>query len=663
MLDGGRGLSGVRMPVVNNVRSEVENGVSSTNDLRRGQAEYGEIRKSRSGVMVGGEVESVRVEKKRNVILNFDRADLNEVCGVIFKEWLKKNYVLDNDVAGLVSVYIDGDYDAGELFGLVVQAFRSNGLVVYERSGMVHIRKLDKEVGDGFGLRSGPNEGGVVVVGYRGRFMKVERMVEVVRSLIGRDRQVSSDEGSNSVVWLDEVVNGRAIVGVLKALDVDVLKEISLRVVRVGSVGASEAVKYVRGMIDGVLSLKESRVSGDVVMIPVDRVNVVLVLSKDDGVLMEVEKWIRAVDVEQGRNGEQVWVYKVRNAEARQLVNMVKGVYGAEVSGVNGGSAEVSGSELKGNEKEVMVSNGKSVGRVAGMTGELNLVADDRANSVLVRANAGDYERVRRLLEELDQVGRAVMVETYILEVTLKGDLEYGVQWYFKSGNLNVLEGVNAGSLGSLVASGGMKALFSAFGGDLKALVTALSSKTEVRVLSCPSVVVQDGKEATIKVGGRQPVPTATVVNSSSTTSSIDYADIGVSLKVKAHVNSGGVVRLGLEQAVRQVESEKVVVGDGATAPSFTERSVVTEVLARDGSTVVIGGLIGSTVKEERAGVPVLQDIPVIGWLADSRMKKSEKVELMVAVTPHVLEGGSVVMDEAVARLRKVLGAAVEGGV
>lgn len=298
---------------------------------------------------------------------------------------------------------------------------------------------------------------------------------------------------------------------------------------------------------------------------------------------------------------------------------------------------------------------GQGISPASGLTGEVIIIPDEVNNALVIRANAADYAKIKKTLETLDILPRAVMIEVVIIEVALNKDLSYGVEWVFKSGdfaalfrNSNLVNTTSTSNnstttsgfnVDKLAAAG--LALFAGDVKDLAALVTALSSKTDVRVLSAPTLLATDNKEASITVGGREPIPTSSALGSDTggtLLTGINYEETGIILNVTPHINAGGLVRLELEQTIRRTGASKTVGSGDAQAPTFTERNVKTTLLAQDGSTVVIGGIIEENTEHDKSGIPFLQDIPVLSPLFSVRSKKRDRTELLIAVTPHVID-------------------------
>ncbi len=307
------------------------------------------------------------------------------------------------------------------------------------------------------------------------------------------------------------------------------------------------------------------------------------------------------------------------------------------------------------------------------LTGEVVIIPDEVNNALVVRANAADYAKIKKTIETLDILPRAVLIDVVIAEIALTDELRYGLEAFFR--NINAQVGATPASLGGLfkgglaidsltsgafppstsLATAGLGMFWATDNQKIGVLLQLLSEYTDVNVLSTPTLLAVDNKEASIMVGGREPVPTGSYASGTigaGVLSTLNYEDTGIILNLIPHINAGGLVRLEVEQTIRRLGGERTV--GGTTAPSFDERNVTTSLLAQDGSTVVIGGIIQTLTTDTHGGIPYLKNMPILGPLFTSTKRKATtKTELIVAVTPHVVEHReSEVTREFLERLR-----------
>ncbi|MDZ3994223.1 type II secretion system secretin GspD [Pseudomonas sp. Teo4] len=286
--------------------------------------------------------------------------------------------------------------------------------------------------------------------------------------------------------------------------------------------------------------------------------------------------------------------------------------------------------------------DGKSSADVQGIVAEQTVVKADTSQNALVLLGAPEtLEGVTRIVEQLDQPRAQVLIHAAIVEVS--GDINeaLGLQWGVSSGGLK--GGVSFADSGITLPDvlGGEAVLPSgvalAAGSDRFAvLVSALASNNHSNLLSTPSLLTLDNQEAQILVGQNVPFKTGSYTTSGSSSdnpfTTVERKDIGISLKVRPHINEGSSLRLEVEQESSEL-APSTVEGDLIT----NKRSLKSTILASDGEIIVIGGLIKDSVKTEQRGVPGLSRLPWIGGLFRWSRDTQEKTNLMVFLRPTIL--------------------------
>jgi general secretion pathway protein D len=289
------------------------------------------------------------------------------------------------------------------------------------------------------------------------------------------------------------------------------------------------------------------------------------------------------------------------------------------------------------------------------LTGQVSIIPDEVNNAIVIKANAADYARIKATIQALDIVPRAVLIEVMVAEITLTDDLQYGLEYYFKNKGMDIggipgrqstfvnnnlgLANAAIDSL-SFAAAPGFNMFWTSVAGDMAYLVRLLSSETHVSVLSNPTLLAMDNQEASLTVGGREPILSQQSVNTASDNTivnSVQYEETGLILNVTPHVNSGGLVRMEVEQTIRTANRNNV---SGIDSPSFNERHVQTSLLSQDGKTAVIGGIIQQTDNVGSSGVPFLRKVPLVAPLFSTSNKTTNRTELIIAITPHVVRQG-----------------------
>ena len=283
---------------------------------------------------------------------------------------------------------------------------------------------------------------------------------------------------------------------------------------------------------------------------------------------------------------------------------------------------------------------------------DVRVMADRINNTLLIYAPPAEFTRIETTLKRLDIQRAQVLIEASIIEVTLRDGLQYGLQWAFKNSgdfgtgrtglgvlnnnsNSTTIAGASRGGTITNAAQGFSYTLTSSIG-NLTAVLNTLASKSLLKVISSPSLMVLDNHTAAITVGDQQPVNTGTTISSSgtiATTNNIQYKDTGVMLNVTPSVNAGDLVTLEIDQTVTDVGEKDGITGQR----SFLQRQIASKVAVRSGETIVLGGLIKSNHSQGSAGLPVLSSIPLLGGLFGSQSRSDVRTELLVIITPRVL--------------------------
>jgi general secretion pathway protein D len=255
------------------------------------------------------------------------------------------------------------------------------------------------------------------------------------------------------------------------------------------------------------------------------------------------------------------------------------------------------------------------------------------------------------MLNELDRPPPQVMIQVLLAEVSLSDRFEMGMEFSFQDltfsesayvGNNGVIQGSGYDFIGGTdlgAAGSGLGGVsFTITGEDFNFLVRALQVEGRLQILSRPALLVQDNKEASINVGERVPIVKDLVVTGTGLAQpSVDYEDVGIKLQVTPQINPDGFVAMEIAPEISSLATSSVSIGSGITLPIINSRTAKTNVTVKDGETIIIGGLITSTVNESENKVPVLGDVPLVGLAFRSSVRTTLKTELLLVLTPHVV--------------------------
>jgi type II secretory pathway component GspD/PulD (secretin) len=290
---------------------------------------------------------------------------------------------------------------------------------------------------------------------------------------------------------------------------------------------------------------------------------------------------------------------------------------------------------------------------------ETKMVADPRTNSLLVTGNGEDIAKVRNSVKAIDVPAPQVVIEVKLVEMStnaarqLGGEFGFGGSKFGVSNNVqdpNNITGTGSPSGGVPASGGGTSITFSAMGNitsNLNARITALVRNNQAKVLANPRIATQDSQEATIKIVNKIPVVQTNFQGGAGgaaiATENVEFKDIGETLKIKPRVDYNGFVTMDIEPVI-SVRGKDVIVNRN-TVPEINERSLKTKMRVADGETVVIGGLIRRNTNESTTKMPILGDIPLIGFMFKTNITSFEESEVLIMVTPHI-ESGEKVTDD-----------------
>ena len=582
------------------------------------------------------------------VMLNFEQAPLNEVIHTILGDTLGLDYVIENQVPGEITLRTRSPIPRDQLLPILESLLRNNNVLMIRgpndrffisASGNIRSTVPSYASAPGAGFSN-------VIVPLQ--YISATEMAEILKPVARDDAFVRVDTGRNLLILAGTQLQLQGWLDIVSTFDVDQLAGKSVGIFPLANSTVEELFAELEHILATSPDLGIKGISGMVRIMPVERLNSIMVVSPRAHYIATVQAWIEELDsIEDPASEPILQVYPVRNGNAGQLASLLSTIYGGSggASGTSGSVAPgmtqaTSGGGADGSNQRRDVSSG---GGTFDLGDDVRVVSDDYNNTLLVYATPYEYQKIERILNKLDVVATQVLIEASIVEVTLRDDLEYGLEWAFD----NNLGGGDSGRGlldlgGGLQPQAGFSYTITNSAGAVKAVLNALAEDSLINVISTPSVMVLDNHTASIHVGDQQPIQSqSTVTNGGNVQNSITYKDTGVKLTVTPSVNDGGLVTLDIEQSVTDVGPV-----DAATRQrSFLERNVSSRVAIRSGESVVLGGLIRDNETEGQSGVPVLKDIPLVGSLFSTTTMASTRTELLIFITPRVMESDQDLRD------------------
>lgn len=595
------------------------------------------------------------------VTLNFEEAPLTEVVHSILGDTLGLDYVVEHPIDGTVTLRTRSPIPRDQLLPILESLLQSNGALMVRDPNDRYFVSASPNVAALSPTFSSPQSQGagysnvIVPLSYIG----AREMSEILRPVAPEEAFVRIDTNRNLLVLAGTRNQVSGWMDIISTFDVDQLAGMSVGIFPLDN-SLAEDINTALGELLGTTGEGEQATStplaGLVRVVPIERLNSILVVSPRAHYIEQIRTWIERLDQAQNSSGEPtLYIYPVQNGNAVQMAELLSGIFGGRGNTSTGGTQN-SGvapglSQMTTGSDASMPDTGseqQSRGGNFDLGDNIRVVADNFNNALLIYAPRQEYTRIRSALERLDIVPTQVLIEASIIEVTLNDDLQFGVEWTFRDNFSNGRTGTGTLNLGGGNSIGpnvpGFSYSLTDNAGAVRAVVNALAEKSLVNVLSTPSIMVQDNHTAAIHVGDQQPVQSAIQMSEIGTTTSIEYRDTGVKLQVTPSVNAGDLVTMDILQSVTDVGP----IDPATQQRSFLERNVSSRIAVRSGESVVLGGLIRDNASRGRAGLPFLQDIPVVGRLFGTTTNNNSRTELLVFITPRVLRNEQDLRDISV---------------
>ena len=278
------------------------------------------------------------------------------------------------------------------------------------------------------------------------------------------------------------------------------------------------------------------------------------------------------------------------------------------------------------------------------MVGDATITSDLESRRLIVVTDDETNENIKTIIASLDKPKPQVLINVVFLQVTHDKGLDLGAEASFE-GRLAVKNNPEGNALTKFGVAGALTdptsygAFYKILGGNVNATIHALSSVNKTEILSRPSILTRSSQQATILVGQSIPLITNSRVSDTNNTTinTVSYQDVGIILRVTPFITQAGLVEMIVSPEISSLSATTVPISTGVNSPVIDKRSADTVVVTPSDQTVVIGGLISTQVIDQENKVPILGDIPLLGYAFKRNIKKNQKTELLIFLTPHVV--------------------------
>jgi general secretion pathway protein D len=650
-----------------------------------------------------------------DVVFNFENQPIQAVIKAILGDLLQENYIIAPGVQGNVTFSTSKPINGSQARAVLETLLSWNNLALVFRDGRYTVLPVGQAIPGNLRPRLGPASSarGYEVRVVPLRYIAPTEMEKLLAPYVKQGAIVRSDNARAMLVLAGTPSELATYLETIEIFDVDWLAGMSIGVFPLERVEAKTVVPELEKVFGegGATPL-----AGMFRFMPIERMNAVLVITPQPKYLDEAQRWLQRLDRGGSEAGAQLYVYYVKNVKAKDIATNLTEIFTGR-SGGGGGSRDSSVASVVPGVESVEIRSLNDVAKGApppdapaatpsppsGGGGGISIVESDdirisaieESNALLIRATPGQYESIEAAIKRLDIEPLQVHIEAQIVQVDLTKNLSFGVRWFFENSTSETSAGGianfrrNVRNFGAIDPATGRQATngaWNSFAGNIsssglawtflntttEALLSTLQDETNVSVLSAPSLVVLNNKEASINVGTQIPVVSSFLNQGSGIInpgtgggtggnqqfgslgqSYVQFRDTGLLLSVTPRVNPGGLVYM----EIKQEQSTPGTTVDPTGNVPVDRRIVETEIAVQSGETVLLAGLIRDNDNNSQAGVPGLMKIPLLGRLFSNSRREGSRQELLVLIKPTVISTATEargLTDEYKARFRGV---------
>lgn len=607
-------------------------------------------------------------ENYPDLIDSFDypNAEITDVIKAM-SELTGKNFIVDPGVRGKITIIAPSKVTVAEAYKAFLSALAINGFSVVPSGKFLKVKQARDAQKDSIETYSGsysPDTDQMITRIVHLKHISAADVNTKLRNLSSKFGDISVYEPTNSLILSDFGSNVERISGILKELDVKGFEE-QLELMPIKYAKAKDIAELMDqiinkgkknsgspnsgGFTSGIPRFGQAQKTGGAadafsLVIPDDRTNSIIVVGNRAGI-EKIRELVAKLDrrVRPDEAGG-VYVYYVKHGDAEKIASTLNGLATDAKKSQAPVAPGAPGAPVPADQVQPIFG------------GEVKIGHNKETNSLIVTASRQDYQVILNLMRKIDIPRDQVYVEAVIMEMSAGNSQNYGISYYkfnkdtggigragFSSGNLGTL--LNPGSAGAILGFGSGET-FDLKAGDQTVKVTStlgfinfLKAVSTVNILSTPQILAMDNEEATIEVGETVPVSGALSQGSTTATTTATREDVTIKLKIKPHLSkTDDTIRLEFDQSIKSLSNTPVAASELAKiAVSTTKRSLVSNIVVRNGDTAVLGGLMKDEEKESVTKVPLLGDIPILGWLFKGKTTEKTKVNLLVFLTPRVI--------------------------
>ena len=570
------------------------------------------------------------------VSIDFNNVDIN-VFIKFMSELTSTNFVVDQRVKGKVTIISPSKISLKEAYKVFESVLEVHGYTTVKAGDIVKIvpspDARSKNIKTLLREEAASPEDKVVTQLIPLKYADPIDIKRLFTPMVSKSSVVLAYQPTNMMIITDVHSNIRRLLKILRQIDIPGIGQ-EISVIPIQYADATKMVSLLSSVFKPTRKPTKGAPQQPVAMVADERTNLIVLLANKVDTL-RIKQLIAMIDKETPRGKGKIHVYYLANADAEELAKVLQEVPTDQTKAQKGKKAPVVSERVK-------------------------ITADKATNSLIIMADKEDFMVLEEVIKKLDIPRSMVYIESLIMEVDMDTSLELGIQWQaFGSVHIDNKETAVGGTFGEQILSPeNAPGLFSPAGlsvgllsepveiagltvSNIAAIVNAVKTDDDFRILSTPQVLTTDNEEARITVGENRPYQTrATTDQSGGTFESFEYRDVGKILKITPHVTENRLVRMNLSLEVTNIDRLSTAL-TSTTLPVTQKRTVDTTVIVKDKQTVVIGGLIEESTSTNQSKIPVLGDLPILGWMFRNTQEEGQKTNLYIFLTPRVIKSAT----------------------
>jgi len=617
--------------------------------------------------------EGTPADKEMITDFNFPSADILDIAKTLGR-LTGKNFILDKDVKGTVSIISNAPITVGDAWRAFLTSLDMNQLAIVPTGKFLRIMRQNDAKGKNVRLYSdskAPNTDALITKIFRIKYISSKELENVIRTYANMGARIYGHEQTNTLIITDTGSNIDKMAKMIKFLDVEGF-DAGIEVIAVKYASAVEIQKLIDSLLPGTqaafpasrpgfgggagtgrsnFAARKTKEGGLINNIIADENTNTLIVHANPKGVEQVRTLVARLDRKRppSLGGGKVHVVYLQFADSEEMAKTLNNFSQNAKSPTTGGFNPSGGFGVNPNENTLF-------------EGQIKVASDKTTNSLVITASPSDFGTIQRVINKLDIPRDQIYVEVIIMEMDMSRGNEFTANLLSGNSGTSIAPTSDLFNLitnpASAATENGLVLRFASSAStninisppgttgtqstiavpNLAALVKAIQTYSGGNVLATPRLMTMDNAEATFDSTEQIPIPQTNNTGLGQSTTSISYTSIPLTLKLKPQLNKiSNFVKMHINAKISDISSRKVPDAVQTLAYPKIERSTETDVMVADGDTVVLSGLVRDKATETITKVPLLGDIPILGWLFKARTSSIEKTNLMLFITPKIM--------------------------